>query len=834
MCLRFKNRSEDKSGTHTGAGAIVSVPDVSIPGILKDCRFIIVRKKEKAAREKEWQLENNYSIDDPKLIHALKTGYNYGVMPSGNVAIFDVDEYKQLQELGVLESFDDTFTVKSGNVEGDHFHYYFKTDEGIGNTKLVLFHPENKELHLGEIYPPGCPAYCVGVNSVHPSGKPYIIFKDLPLKFIPSKDINKIIARCTKQEEKPKRDPIDWSKYSRFQDTLTDKAGLRIEEIAYPSGNVVERGDEIQGAHPTHGSTTGMNFSINPSKNLWHCYRHNTGGDPALFIAVKEGLISCEDAGKGALTDSDTLKKLQDVILSGTYGKGYADKLRKHNKESLQNWKEKQGKKKKQQINEDTGLQVRDDTSLSISDLDLTDIGNALRFERFYGEKFRFDFSKNAWYFWNGEIWLIDNGGCVKKAAQYTIAKMADEIKVLYQQGDEKHAELVFKHMKKSASERARNDMLKSAAPHMAVTPGIWNSKPELLNLLNGTLNLETFKLQEFHQEDYLTFKAGVRYDPGAKCTEWLEHLNLVFGNDADLISAFQLMAGYSLLSGNPDQVFFIPYGSGKNGKSVTTNVLRMIMGDYGIHVAPQTLMAQKNPDKARSDLVRIQYKRLVTSTEGEQGAKLDIGWIKQISGGEPIVARALYMNEVEFRVEAVIWFATNHLPVINEVNQAIWRRIWLIPFNQVIPEDKRIVDYERKLIESEGSGILNWMIEGLKRYYSEGHLLKPKAITDATEEYKQDEDPLGDYLKENTVIKPDAKVIDRDLFMDYCVWCTNNSIRFHMSKNNFTRNLTDHPGIKSIRSNGKRYYSGIRLKTTEEIKQTQEEITKETLEGFD
>jgi len=125
-------------------------------------------------------------------------------------------------------------------------------------------------------------------------------------------------------------------------------------------------------------------------------------------------------------------------------------------------------------------------------------------------------------------------------------------------------------------------------------------------------------------------------------------------------------------------------------------------------------------------------------------------------------------------------------------------------------------------------------MLEGLKRYYDAGGLIKPKAITDATEEYKEDEDPLGDYLKENTVIEPGAKVIDRDLFMDYCVWCTNNGIKYHMSKNNFTRNLTDHPGIKSIRSNGKRYYSGIRLKTTEEIKQTQEEITKETLEGFD
>lgn len=90
-----------------------------------------------------------------------------------------------------------------------------------------------------------------------------------------------------------------------------------------------------------------MNFTINPSKNLWHCWRDDSGGDPALFLAVKEGLVSCEDAGPGILTNSDILKKLEEVILSGKYGKGYAEQLKKHNKESLQNWKENKKRRRK-------------------------------------------------------------------------------------------------------------------------------------------------------------------------------------------------------------------------------------------------------------------------------------------------------------------------------------------------------------------------------------------------------------------------------------------------------------------------------------------------------
>lgn len=473
--------------------------------------------------------------------------------------------------------------------------------------------------------------------------------------------------------------------------------------------------------------------------------------------------------------------------------------------------------KQQQKEPEPVTLKEHDDTPLTISKLNLTDIGNGLRFKDNYGEKFRFDHTGNIWYMWNGQIWQDDKGGCVKKAAQYTIAKMAEEIEVFYKSGDEKAGDAVYKHMKKSASERARNDMLRSASPHMAVEPGIWNSKHNLMNLQNGTLELDTLQFRGFRQEDYLTFKAGVKYDPAAPCSEWLDHLNLVFGGDTELISAFQLMAGYSLLSGNPAQVFFILYGAGKNGKSVTVNTLRMIMGDYGIHVAPQTLMQQKNPDKIRSDLVRLQYKRLVTSTEGERGAKLDIGWIKQMTGGEPIVARPLYKAEIEFIPEFALWFATNHLPEIKEVNEAIWRRLWPIPFNQVIPEDKRITDYEKKLLESEGSGIFNWMIEGLKRYYEAGHLIKPQAVIDLMEEYKEDEDPIHDYLTSQCTDDEKAVISSSDLYQDYQKWCEFNGVKYPISQTRFSTCLIDH-GYERKKTKSIRVFTGLRFKTQAEI----------------
>jgi len=420
---------------------------------------------------------------------------------------------------------------------------------------------------------------------------------------------------------------------------------------------------------------------------------------------------------------------------------------------------------------------------------------------------------------WNGQVWQEDKGGCTKKAAQYTIAKMAEEIEVFYRSGDDKTGDLVYKHMKKSASDRARNDMLRSASPHIAVEPDIWNDKPNLLNLQNGTLELDTLKFREFRQEDYLTLKGGVKYDPDMKCPEWIDHLNVVFGEDKGLINDFQVMAGYSLLSGNPAQVFFVLYGSGKNGKSVTINTLSGILGDYAIHIAPSSLMVQKNQGTGpRGDLVRIRYKRFVASSEGDKSARLDIGWIKQITGGEPIVAAEKYKNEVSFRVEAAIWFGTNHLPEIREVNEAIWRRIWLIPFEIQISEEKRVEDYDKKIIESEGSGILNWCLEGLKRYYGNGSKLpKPEKVKNATEAYKQEEDPLIDFLSHCCVLSTDFRESATLLYNEYVRYCENEASIRPMSQKAFSLNLKDH----NLTSERKKYgmvWCGIRLKDQAEI----------------
>ena len=130
----------------------------------------------------------------------------------------------------------------------------------------------------------------------------------------------------------------------------------------------------------------------------------------------------------------------------------------------------------------------------------------------------------------------------------------------------------------------------------------------------------------------------------------------------------------------------FILHGTGKNGKSVTLETLSRVWGGYAINIAPESLMQRRNNEAPRGDIARISGARLITSSEGEDGARLAESIIKMLTGGDRVTVRRLYESEFEFTPTGKIWLSTNHKPVIQGTDVAIWRRLWLVPFNITIP----------------------------------------------------------------------------------------------------------------------------------------------------
>lgn len=277
-------------------------PAIEIPEALDGCRFIKVRQRDKPAIEPGWQDAANYDRTDPRLLQHLDRGGNYGVLPAEGVCILDADAAVKMQDLGLIEPFLDTLTVKTGG-EGIKFHFYFRCS-GLDGQKIPFYDIETGE-HLGEVYGSGCRAYCVGPGSVHPSGKRYEIVNDAPLVEIALDGLDRLFfskVKCSRNKPAPVALKKVLSCPVSSGGTITDTLGLRCEEFLTPE-NPKQSGYEIVGGHPIHGSETGTNLAINTSKNSWVCRRCNSGGGPLEALAVAEGIIGCHEAGRGCLDD---------------------------------------------------------------------------------------------------------------------------------------------------------------------------------------------------------------------------------------------------------------------------------------------------------------------------------------------------------------------------------------------------------------------------------------------------------------------------------------------------------------------------------------------------
>ena len=273
--------------------ASLSDGGVRIPEALRGCRFIKVRAGGKEAIEKGWQETRNYAADDPEILRHLAAGGNYGVIPNGGICILDADEAPRMLEM--LEPFIDTFTVRTGG-DGVKFHFYFRCP---GLEGKVPFYDITDGTHLGEVYGSGARAYCVGPGCLHPSGRRYEVATDAPVREISLEDLDRFFAKvkCSRSE---KRTVPRVQRVPTVGGTISDKLGLRCEEFLMPESPTVA-GDEIRGAHPIHGSSSGSNLHINVKDNCWHCKRCNAGGGPLEALAVAEGIIECSDSGHGCL-----------------------------------------------------------------------------------------------------------------------------------------------------------------------------------------------------------------------------------------------------------------------------------------------------------------------------------------------------------------------------------------------------------------------------------------------------------------------------------------------------------------------------------------------------
>ena len=325
----------------------------------------------------------------------------------------------------------------------------------------------------------------------------------------------------------------------------------------------------------------------------------------------------------------------------------------------------------------------------------------------------------------------------------------------------------------------------------LAATVNQWDADPWLLNTPAGTVDLRTGRIRDHRIGDYITKTTAVA--PGGDCPLWRAFLERITNGDGELQAYLQRVCGYALTGVTSEHALLFGHGTGANGKSVFVNTISGVMGDYAT-TAPMEAFIASNSDRHPTELAGLRGARLVTASETEEGRRWAESKIKTLTGGDKIAARFMRQDFFEFVPRFKLLIVGNHRPGLRGVDEAIRRRMNLIPFSVTIPEEERDEKLPDKL-RDEWPGILQWMIDGCTEWQGEG-LARPEAVRRATDAYLAAEDAIALWLAEACTTRPNDSALSSALFKSWSRWATAAG-EFIGSQKRFSQALEDRGFIK-------------------------------------
>jgi len=379
----------------------------------------------------------------------------------------------------------------------------------------------------------------------------------------------------------------------------------------------------------------------------------------------------------------------------------------------------------------------------------------ALAFTRRYHRDWRYVATWGRWLMWDGHRWRNEDTlaatDLIRSVCRHA-AVHADNPKVA--------AKLASSGTVSGVERLARTDR------RHAATTDEWDADPWLLNTPGGVVDLKTGRTRANERVDRMTKITTAR--PQGLCPQWSAFLANITGGDDELQAYLQRMVGYCLTGATSAHALFFLYGTGANGKSVFANVISTILGDYAATASMDTFVETRG-DRHPTDLAGLRGARFVTAIETEQGRRLNESKVKAITGGDKISARFMHKDFFEYTPQFKPVIVGNHKPAIRNIDEAMRRRLHMIPFTVTIPPERRDPRLTEKLL-AERDGILAWAVAGCLAWQRSG-LQPPACVQAATAEYFDSEDALGRWLDERCVRTANAKSLTAELFTDWKQW---------------------------------------------------------------
>jgi len=704
-----------------------------IPGQLqnKKLRFIKVKYKTKNPLEKEWTTVNNYTYDNDNLKQHIKQNVNYGVCGGyNNLIIIDCD-LPELQSY-MEKNAPNTFVVQR---EGGLNHYYYYCDKH--NTERLIEVKDSQQIHYGDIQGRG--TMVVGPNSIHPQGGVYKVIHNIPIATLDVKWLDNLISKFSNVKE-----AIVLQDEEKRTKNYSQIEGLPIIKV-FDISKLTKNGDEYYGPHPIHGSIkTGMNFWVNPSKNIWRCFRCQSGGGVASAIAVKEQIIDCSQA-RGKL-DKEVFKKVLNIARI-KYG------LKEEERE--QKDIDFDGKSYEEWINE-----IKQQILIFLIDKkrrEATEVVVKAILQKEYIYTTRHDQIP--------EMWIYRDGIYIPQARTYI----------------QEFCRVVLENRYTTAF---CNEVISKIETDTYIDQKDFfiNEDINLVPVKNGILDLSDKKLYPFHSKYRFFNKLPVVYIPKQNCPAIKQHFKEVLSSEDDM-KVIQELFGYLLYRDYKIEKAFMLTGDGRNGKGKTIELMKRFLG---VDNCKNLSLQQIESDNFA--MGELHNKLANLSADISSTALRETGNFKSLTGHDLISAARKYLSRIDFVNYAKLIFCANQLPITYDLTTAFFNRWVLLEFKYTFvsqreidllseeeKEDIKLADPEiisKISTDEELSGLLNWALEGLDRLLEQKDFSTSTTTQEVQKKWLRKSSSINAFIMDNIDESYDDFITKKEFRHDYVSYC--------------------------------------------------------------
>ena len=313
------------------------------------------------------------------------------------------------------------------------------------------------------------------------------------------------------------------------------------------------------------------------------------------------------------------------------------------------------------------------------------------------------------------------------------------------------------------------------------------DSNIHLVGFENGVYDLEQGIFREGRPDDYITLNTKNDYH------KWTDKnpINKLINNFFDQVLPNKAVRNYFLnalctcLSGETkEEKLYVLTGSGSNGKSLTMDLMYQALGDYYMSCDISIITRKRGQsNQAAPEKVRMKGRRCGVFQEADDGEKINVGIMKEFTGGDKILIRDLFKGStemIEFKPQMKYFLTCNQLPEVPSNDEGTWRRIRVIEFgskftdNPIKPNEFKIDNKLKHKIEEWAPTFISYLIHFYNtEYKNKQYLTEPEEVIASTKQYKMENDHFTEYMMQCIEITNNVKdvVSMKRLWDDFKRW---------------------------------------------------------------